>query len=668
MKKIICIAVILCAVTANAVYIPKRSWVQLAHLAYQNNCPNPGYSFGDGGPVMRNLGYYDMIIGAGGTIIDSFIRQNPNGGVVPYFLTTTVYPPNPNGATPWTAVLNTGAVPWPFNDAFDDMPAMRTWGLSQGYTEPFPWLWSNSSTVTITGPVQDPNSPYVNQPTHITTQGGNYTMSFAWNTCRFKVRPDNENLADYLAWRGQTAKGSLPNFFGLMNDEALGIYNGQGLLNSTSLPAYLTSQTSSGNYTPWGFSAGFTQQQYMDSLHRGLMRVWQRVDSAAYANNYFYFRNYAAWFYMTDTANAFEPLTGSPSAYNAHYSPNDFEQAAYIGHKRIGLLLGEYSSLNASYNGNGRTWQYLKYVEKLVDSGVSSVVWCGPVYVNGSGFNGFTTTYDYDIAKYGKERAFRICYAWYLMAQHPTLTWWANQNNQATTQITPGDSIQQRRIVEFNIGQPLGKFTDLGARGSFVNHYYLHLKRRYTNAVVIFANENSLSFTYDLTADTSTYHCTGFYELKDDGTLDPTLRTSITLLDGDGRIMVPNTNQPTKIIYINNANTVTEGGQLSFLVNRNWTDSAVTIFYNTVDGTAVAPGDYVSELNGQLTMPTGFATGTIFIQTNTDALLEPTQTMGVHLSASTGGAFTTADATGSIADGTTPPSTTNEKKLKLKKE
>lgn len=121
------------------------------------------------------------------------------------------------------------------------------------------------------------------------------------------------------------------------------------------------------------------------------------------------------------------------------------------------------------------------------------------------------------------------------------------------------------------------------------------------------------------------------------------------------------------VTSISGATPVVEGQQLSFVVSRTWISGPVTVTYNTYDGTATSPVDYIGVTNGQLTIPSGFSSGVIFISTNVDAIAEPTQTMGVHLSSANVGTIGTADGNGSIIDGTTPPSATNEKKLKLKK-
>ena len=97
----------------------------------------------------------------------------------------------------------------------------------------------------------------------------------------------------------------------------------------------------------------------------------------------------------------------------------------------------------------------------------------------------------------------------------------------------------------------------------------------------------------------------------------------------------------------------------------------MTIYFHTVDGTgptgAVAPGDYIAQANGQLVIPDGYSSGTIFVSTNTDAFVEPTETMSILLTATTSGTLRTVTGTGSIIDGTAQPPSSADKRLKARK-
>lgn len=619
-------AVLLIASQAWAVYTPKRSWVQLAGITYQNTITGT-----DAQRMYDKLGYYDMLINPGGTVKSTFRQLNPNGAVINYLKASSMFSPN---------------------SIFNELPTVTAWATSKGISAPYGFIYRPTANVTLRTIGAD-NLPHI-----VNTLAGNYLEFFFWADFRYAFDLRDTNLLGFYVHRARQTIGADD---GVMEDEALGSTGGQGRVALPGCEPPPLSNFTAGTYADLGWGS-LTETQVADSLSRFLTNWWypRFSDSIYNMGDKFYFKNYAAYFYMTDSASLFEP-SDAPNDWNARYVPNDQERQNYVGHKNINLLLGEYCGLTCA--GFSRQWQYLGYMNQLVDSGCRAILWCGPQYSIGAQFPG---PYNLDIANYGKERAFRNQYCYYLMAAHPTKTWWLCVSNQAQTTMWPGDTIIQRGIVEYNIGTPLAKFTEPAPVNSF--HHYLRLKRRYSNAVVLFTNNGPTGFTYDLTADTSTYHCTGFYEVQDNGSLSATSVTSIALSSVDGRIMVPNTGQPVKTISIGNASGVTEGGQLAFPVTRNWSDAAVTIFYNTVDGTAVAPGDYVAELNGQLTIPAGFSSGTIFVLTNADALLEPTQTMSVHLSSSSDGSIITADANGSIIDGTTPPSTTDEKKLKLKKE
>ncbi len=139
--------------------------------------------------------------------------------------------------------------------------------------------------------------------------------------------------------------------------------------------------------------------------------------------------------------------------------------------------------------------------------------------------------------------------------------------------------------------------------------------------------------------------------------------TVLTVTPSSGTI----TDNDTTTAIVSTPPSATEGQQLAFVVTRSSNVGAYTITYRTNDGTAQAPGDYVAQTTGQLTIPDGSFSGTIFILTNTDAVAEPTENMSVTLLTVSKGTITNATCQGNILDGTTPPSNANEKKLKLKK-
>lgn len=633
MKRLLAFALVLVAsqVWAAHTYVPKRSWVQLAAITYQDAIPPAGFS-GDGTVMYSKVGYYDMLLNAGGTLKTTFRSQNPGGAIIAYNKASSIYSPQ---------------------SVFNQLPSVAAWSATQGDIAPWDILLRPTATVVMT------TKAYNGTIYNTTTTAGNYLEYFFWNDYRYALNFFEPKVLGWYAYNFRNAIGSDND--GIMEDEALGGQNGQGYVampGSFPIPQTGDNRLSSGTYSDLGYPFS-TYRPMADSATRFLLNdFYQKWSDTLYNNNWMHFKNYAAYLYATDTANYYDPGASANPAWAAHNSPNDQWNQAFVNHRNINFLLGEYSSL--ILGNNTRHWQYMNYMQTLVDSGCKAVLWCGPQY------NAFLNQYDYDIATYGKQRAFRNMYCYYLMSQHPTRTWWLVTTNQAETRMFPCDTIMQRGLTEYNIGQPVGHFID--STNTLPFHYTIRTKRYYTNAVVLYQNLGNAAWNYNLAADTARFHCTGFYTLQDNGSLSGSAVLSTSLASGpDGQIMIPNTAQGTQFISISNANAVTEGQQLAFQVTRTWTDSPVTIFYNTVNGTAVAPEDYVAELSGQLTIPTGFASGTIFILTNTDALLEPTQNMSVHLSSSSDGSITTADASGSILDGTTPPSPSNEKKLKLKK-
>jgi len=75
--------------------------------------------------------------------------------------------------------------------------------------------------------------------------------------------------------------------------------------------------------------------------------------------------------------------------------------------------------------------------------------------------------------------------------------------------------------------------------------------------------------------------------------------------------------------------------------------TAVTVNYATADGTATAPSDYQAA-SGTLTIPAGGTTGTITVQVNGDANVEPDETFTVRLTSSSGATISVPTATGTI--------------------
>ena len=133
----------------------------------------------------------------------------------------------------------------------------------------------------------------------------------------------------------------------------------------------------------------------------------------------------------------------------------------------------------------------------------------------------------------------------------------------------------------------------------------------------------------------------------------PTGGATITTTTGTGTI---NDNDSPAVISIGNAaSAVTEGGTLQFTATRTGnTSTTVTAQVSTVNGTAVAPGDFNAISLGTISFSPGQTTQLINVVTLDDSTVESTETMSLSLSNPTGGAtLGTSSGTGNINDNDT---------------
>ena len=116
-----------------------------------------------------------------------------------------------------------------------------------------------------------------------------------------------------------------------------------------------------------------------------------------------------------------------------------------------------------------------------------------------------------------------------------------------------------------------------------------------------------------------------------------------------GRVSVADNDTPPSFAIANAA--ATEGGPVVMTVTKTGaTASALSVTYQTVNATAVAPGDY-GALSGTLSFLPNETSKTITVATVNDAIYEPTETFSVRLSGASGGAtISTATGTGTIND------------------
>jgi hypothetical protein len=130
---------------------------------------------------------------------------------------------------------------------------------------------------------------------------------------------------------------------------------------------------------------------------------------------------------------------------------------------------------------------------------------------------------------------------------------------------------------------------------------------------------------------------------------------------GRGAFKLSLASGPGTLSFAQASQTVIEGATAQVQVNRTGgSDGAVSVTYQTNDGTALAPGDYIAT-SGTLNWSAGDAAAkTINVVTNTDGNVEANETFTVTLATPTGGAtLGTSTHTVTIADqGVFPPGCT----------
>ena len=133
--------------------------------------------------------------------------------------------------------------------------------------------------------------------------------------------------------------------------------------------------------------------------------------------------------------------------------------------------------------------------------------------------------------------------------------------------------------------------------------------------------------------------------------------TNATIADNQGiGTIIDNDGMPNITI---NDKTVNEGaGSMSFTVTLSAsTASAVSVYYQTSSGTAIAPGDYTSK-SSTLTIPAGSTSGTINITIIDDTMSEPNETFTVNLSNATNATIADNQGIGTIVDNDGMPNIT----------
>jgi hypothetical protein len=191
--------------------------------------------------------------------------------------------------------------------------------------------------------------------------------------------------------------------------------------------------------------------------------------------------------------------------------------------------------------------------------------------------------------------------------------------------------------------------------GSTVSVRYTTVDGTATGASDYVGGTGTLSFPPGTTTQTLAIPVVG--DAVSEGTeafsvvLDNPLGATITDATGTGTI-VDDDNLPT--VSVAAPGPVTEGnaGQAPavFTVALSAPSGLpVTMTYATVDGTAIAPGDYIAT-TGTLTIPAGETGGTIAVPVLGDSVDEADETFTLTLSNAAGATLATATATATIAD------------------
>ena len=100
---------------------------------------------------------------------------------------------------------------------------------------------------------------------------------------------------------------------------------------------------------------------------------------------------------------------------------------------------------------------------------------------------------------------------------------------------------------------------------------------------------------------------------------------------------------------------VEEGQTATFTVTVTGTSTTAVVVSYEVDtdaSTATAPGDYTAPSETELTIGAGVASGTIEIVTNTDAVLEPDETLVLKLTGASTAGEVSVSATAATAQAT----------------
>ncbi|MBC8180892.1 hypothetical protein H8E88_07190, partial [candidate division KSB1 bacterium] len=137
-------------------------------------------------------------------------------------------------------------------------------------------------------------------------------------------------------------------------------------------------------------------------------------------------------------------------------------------------------------------------------------------------------------------------------------------------------------------------------------------------------------------------------------TVDLSNPVNATITDNQG-VGTINDNDGAPTISISNQTGNEDIGTMSFAVNlSNASGNAITVDYQTSNGTAIAPGDY-SSTSGTLSIPAGSTTGAIYVSIIDDAIDESNEIFYVDLSNPVNANIADGQAVGTIYDNDEAP-------------
>jgi hypothetical protein len=230
--------------------------------------------------------------------------------------------------------------------------------------------------------------------------------------------------------------------------------------------------------------------------------------------------------------------------------------------------------------------------------------------------------------------------------------------------VTPALSVQDLTVTQGNSGTTPATFvvTLSPASSQTVTVNYATADGTATAGSDYVAASGSLSFPAGTTSRTVTVAVNGdpTPEPDEDFFLNLSGATNATIARGQGRATIQNNAAPTSSLSIADASTTagnTGTKNLIFTVTLSPASTMpVTVTYTTSDVTAVAGQDYVATA-GSLSFPAGTTSRTISVTILGDATVEPNETFHVTLSGASGASLARAQATGTILNNNSPPST-----------